>query len=649
MGSPVRRRLAWSGLVRSGPTRVGPDWSSWRTTLAAPGDHPADRRGGAGTSKDERVPADVRPEELAGALAAAGVGTGDLLGVAWSRTAAEPGLGLAHGVTRLGCPGPAARTAAALRQVVAELRPRLVWWSARDAASLPGAVPAGSAGWVASTWDLAASHRILHGGSDGDPAVVWAVARGLDAAARPRTGQLDLLAGGPDAGDPGDPAEPVRSDGHLRPGWAEDGPPTPGAAARWAAAALTVQAAHERALAALPDRRSGPTPPALPLLTAWSESAAELLAVELGLRGLPVDRAAAEELVRERVGVRPADAAAAAAARAARDDVVRDLVPGAEGTDLRNPLQVRGLLARVGIDVPDTRSWRLEPFRGSHPVVAALLEWRKSERIATTYGYGWLDRDLGADGRLRGVWTGCDGAAGRMTASAGLHNMPAELRSAVVAEPGHVLVRADLGQVEPRVLAAVSGDAALAAATADDDLYAPVAARLRVERPVAKIAVLAAMYGQTSGAAGEALRGLERAYPVAMGYLRAAHESGAAGHDVRTYGGRRVRMWVLPEPVDPAAAAGRGRFARNAVVQGAAAELFKMWAVSVRAGLPAGAEIVLCLHDELLVQVPQEASGQVVDALHGVLDRTAARWAAGSGVRFVADVAVVRRWSDAKA
>jgi DNA polymerase-1 len=156
------------------------------------------------------------------------------------------------------------------------------------------------------------------------------------------------------------------------------------------------------------------------------------------------------------------------------------------------------------------------------------------------------------------------------------------------------------------------------------------------------------MYGQTSGAAGEALRGLEKAYPVAMGYLRAAHDSGATGTDVRTYGGRRVRMWQLPEPVDPGAAAARGRFARNAVVQGAAAELFKMWAVSVRAALPPGSEVVLCLHDELLVQVREADAPAVVAALHQLLDTTTGRWAAGSRVRFVADVAVVRRWSEAK-
>jgi DNA polymerase-1 len=107
-------------------------------------------------------------------------------------------------------------------------------------------------------------------------------------------------------------------------------------------------------------------------------------------------------------------------------------------------------------------------------------------------------------------------------------------------------------------------------------------------------------------------------------------------------------MWELADPPPPPAVAARGRFARNAVVQGAAAELFKMWAVSVRAALPEGAKIVLCLHDELLVHAPEADAPEVERVLHEVLDRTAARWAPGSGVRFVADVVTVRRWSDAK-
>ena len=226
--------------------------------------------------------------------------------------------------------------------------------------------------------------------------------------------------------------------------------------------------------------------------------------------------------------------------------------------DLRSPAQVKTLLGLVGIDVPDTRAWRLETLRGVHPIVEPLLAWRKAERISTTYGYGWLDENLGGDGRLRGTWTASDGAAGRMTASAGLHNMPAVMRQAVVAEPGHVFVRADLGQIEPRVLAAVSQDPLLAAATLGDDLYAPVAVQLGVDRATAKVAVLGAMYGQTTGHGARALRGLEAAYPVAMAYLAAGDRSGQRGEDLRTYGGRRIRMGTGPGGLGHATAGGLG-------------------------------------------------------------------------------------------
>ena len=230
-----------------------------------------------------------------------------------------------------------------------------------------------------------------------------------------------------------------------------------------------------------------------------------------------------------------------------------------------------------------------------------------------------------------------------MTASAGLHSLPAELRSAIAAEPGHVLVRADLGQVEPRVLAAVSGDRGLAAAAAEDDMYTPVATLLGCDRPTAKVAVLAAMYGQTSGPAGEALKRMDRAYPVAMAFLRAAEESGRGRRDLRTWGGRRIRLDFEGDP------GGRGRYARNATVQGAAAELFKAWAATVRAGLrPLGGQVVLCLHDELLLHVPNAVAGDAAELLLTALEGTAAWWCAGSGVRFVADVSVVQRWSEAK-
>ena len=582
----------------------------------------------------------LRPDEVREGLERAGVGRGDLVGLVLRHGV---GLGLAARGHRWSVAAP--RPAEVVAAVEEALRPRWVWWSAHETAAT--VVAAG--GRVATCWDVAAAHRLLAGGSTADPAQVWAALHRLDPGSVPRTGQLDLLAPVA-AGSGGDPEVPVDEAGHLRAEWAAGGwARTPDRMAAWADLVLRAHALQDAALAGLEVGGD-------PVATARSESAAELLCVELGRSGLPLDRAVAESLLTALVGPRPTDPAHEAALRRARDQLVLRHVPSTsdhDQTDLRNPADVRAALAGVGIDLPDTRSWRLEPWRGQHPLVDALITWRKADRLVTTYGYTWLDSQVGPDGRLRGRWSGSDGAAGRMSAGAGLHNLPAELRPAVAAEPGHVLVRADLGQIEPRVLAAVSGDPALAAATADDDLYLPVAHRLGVQRAVAKIAVLAAMYGQTSGTAGQALAGLESAYPVAMGYLGAAYDAGRAGRHVRTHGGRLVRMPVLTTAGDEhaarAAVNGRGRYARNAVVQGAAAELFKAWAVTVRAGAaPLGATVVMCLHDELLVHCPVGRADQVSDLLDDALQAVGSRWAAGRGVRFVADISVVDRWSDAK-
>ena len=225
-------------------------------------------------------------------------------------------------------------------------------------------------------------------------------------------------------------------------------------------------------------------------------------------------------------------------------------------------------------------------------------------------------------------------------------------------------MRADLGQIEPRVLAVVSADRAFAEATRSDDLYAPVAATLGADRPTAKIAVLAAMYGQRSGAAGEALKDLERAYPVAMGLLDRAYDDGVARRSVRTWGGRLIRFGAAPPQLgegaeadapagSPETTAGidgsRGRYARNAIIQGSAAELFKAWAATVRHAVrPLGGQIVLCLHDELLVHVPEHQAHAAVAAVEGSLTSAARTWAGTDQVRFVADTSVVRRWSEAK-
>ncbi|OFE17532.1 DNA polymerase I [Humibacillus sp. DSM 29435] len=550
------------------------------------------------------------------------------------------------------------------------MAPRWVVWSA--AAALGEVVAARVA--VARTWDLAEAHRIVHGGWWATPGHVWAGCRRLPETDVPR---LRRARAGFDGGLgdlfdlAGDEQNLLTETGHLRADalttWA-DRPPRLEQLAR---AALESQLAQAGSVATIEGSGgSGSSRDGRMLRTVWSESAAAVLCLELERDGLPLDRLAAEDLISASAGPRPVDDADAQAIRSRRDHRVLVHAPGHERTDLRNPGQVRDLLRSVGVDVPNTRAWVLEPYRQSHPLVDALLSWRKDERIATTYGYRWLDEHVGADDRLRGRWTACDGSAGRMTAQNGLHNLPAPLRPAVRAAPGHVFVRADLGQIEPRVLAVVSIDRTFAEATRSDDLYAPVAAKLGADRPTAKVAVLAAMYGQRSGAAGEALKDLEKAYPVAMGLLDRAYADGVARLPVRTWGGRLIRFGAAApvaadiadgadgaDPDEPSgirekagnADAARGRYARNAIIQGSAAELFKAWAATVRRAVaPLGGQIVLCLHDELLVQVPTQHAQAAAAEVDRSLQTAARTWAGTEQVRFVADTSVITRWSEAK-
>ncbi len=534
-----------------------------------------------------------------------------------------------------------------IAEIERDIGPRWVWWNADTATTLVG-----HGIRPARCSNLEAVHRLLVGGWRAGPGRVWAAHRGLDPPPDTRRTPPDLFS-------PPDGDDPIRPDGHLNPAWI-DGQWRADLAhlERWAALALEVHRRQHDHLDALADRPAAPA-------TARSESAATLLCAELEHDGLPVDVNEAERIIASFIGPRPVDAADERRITDERDRrVLRHLDGGADtshGIDLRNPASVKSLLRRVGIEVPDTRAWRLEQIRDQHPLVDDLLRWRRAERIATTFGYRWLDQHVGTDRRLRGQWSSSDGAAGRMTATAGLHNLPAELRPAVVADTGHVFVRADLGQIEPRILAAISGDAALVAATVDDDMYAPVAARLGVSREIAKVAVLGAMYGQTTGHGATALRGLEREYPVAMAYLERAARQAESGQDLRTVGGRLVRMSSEsddPEPesgidadrrVARSRAAARGRYGRNAMVQGAAAEFFKTWAVIVRARLArTDAAIVLCLHDELLVHAPLDLADAAREALDDGLREAAHRWEPAGGVRFVSETSVIQRWSDAK-
>ncbi|UUZ60363.1 hypothetical protein [Nocardioides sp. B-3] len=114
-----------------------------------------------------------------------------------------------------------------------------------------------------------------------------------------------------------------------------------------------------------------------------------------------------------------------------------------------------------------------------------------------------------------------------------------QVRPAAVADEGWLFVVADVAQLEPRVLAGMSGDAALARSARGADLYQGMVDDGAVaSRNDAKLGLLGAMYGATSGESGRMVAGLTRRYPAAFGLVEQAARDGERGRVVRTLLGR---------------------------------------------------------------------------------------------------------------
>ena len=296
-----------------------------------------------------------------------------------------------------------------------------------------------------------------------------------------------------------------------------------------------------------------------------------------------------------------------------------------------------------------------------------LLEYKELYRIWTAHGWAWRDAWV-SEGRFRPEYVPGGVVSGRWaTRGGGALQVPKVVRRAVVADPGWRFVVADAGQLEPRMLAAVSGDARLAAAGAAGDLYAALAAdSFDGDRAKAKVALLGAMYGQTGGAAVPALAVLRRRYPTAFEYVEAAARTGEAGGLVRSWLGRtcppasgawRDAGLDPPEEVSGSAEASqggasgraRGRFSRNFVIQATAAEWALVLLATLRTALSGtDAELVLFVHDEVVVHCPAEQAEQVVEAVHASAGQAGRLLFGETAVRFPLDVSVVGAYADAK-
>ncbi|MCT4354569.1 bifunctional 3'-5' exonuclease/DNA polymerase [Streptomyces sp. Je 1-79] len=405
------------------------------------------------------------------------------------------------------------------------------------------------------------------------------------------------------------------------------------------------------------------------LLTA-AESAGMLVAIEMNRAGLPWRADVHRELLHELLGERYAGGG-----EPRRLAELADEVSAAFGRRVRPdlPADVVKAFAQAGIRLRSTRRWELEEI--DHPAVAPLVAYKKLYRIWTAHGWSWL-QDWVRDGRFRPEYLPGGTVSGRWTTNGGgALQIPKVIRRAVVADEGWRLVVADADQMEPRVLAAISRDAGLMeVAGHPDDLYRRLSDRaFSGDRDHAKIALLGAIYGQTSGDGLKNLAALRRRYPRAVAYVDDAAKAGEEGRLVRTWLGRTSPRAVgagadeeagIPqeggdEPVagegefTPGYASGnaraRGRFTRNFVVQGSAADWALLMLAALRRALGGmRAELVFFQHDEVIVHCPAEEAEAVTEAIRAAGDE-AGRIAFGpTPVRFPFTTATVERYADAK-
>ncbi|MBW0274100.1 3'-5' exonuclease [Nocardia sp. MH4] len=390
-----------------------------------------------------------------------------------------------------------------------------------------------------------------------------------------------------------------------------------------------------------------------------AESAGMLVAAEMGRSGIPwradIHRALLDTMLGERF---PGTLEPRRMAELA-DEVSRAFGGGVRvRPDLPN--DIIKAFSRAGILVSSTRKWELQQI--DHPAVAPLLAYKSLYRVHTAHGWSWLEQWVHG-GRFRPEYLPGGTVSGRWTTNGGgALQIPKVIRQAIRADPGWSLVVADADQMEPRILAAISRDPALMeVAGRGEDLYADLAARgFGGDRAQAKLALLGAIYGQTSGDALTHMAALRRQYPAAVAYVDDAAHAGEEGRLVRTWLGRTCPPVEATAPdfaengagfAGTPAARARGRFTRNFVVQGSAAD----WALLVLAAIrqtiaQAGlrAEMVFFQHDEVIVHCPEEESATIVAAIAAAAD-TAGRLAFGpTPVRFPFTTAVVQCYGDAK-
>ena len=314
----------------------------------------------------------------------------------------------------------------------------------------------------------------------------------------------------------------------------------------------------------------------------------------------------------------------------------------------------------------------LEELKNIHPAVALILEYRQLAKLKSTYTDG-LQTCIAADGRIHTTFNQTEARTGRISSlEPNLQNIPVRteegkrLREFFVAEDGKMLVDADYSQIELRVLADISGDETmLSAFESGTDIHTVTASQVfgvptdfvtPIMRSRAKAVNFGIVYGigafslskdigVTRKKADSYIKTYLATYKGVADYMETTIKEAKLNGFVSTIFGRRRYLPELQNSNKMLVAFGE-RVARNAPIQGSAADIIKLAMIKVWKRLKTDfptARLILQVHDELIVECDSKDAEAVKEILSSEMEN-----AVSLKVKLSADANFGQNWLEAK-
>ena len=370
--------------------------------------------------------------------------------------------------------------------------------------------------------------------------------------------------------------------------------------------------------------------------------------------------------------------------------------PAPEGRGIKPNLRIRVALTVKGQEVAannpealgikhySVSSDALEFYRSKDELVDAILEYQDLNKLMTTYVMPYLGgeitrttmgkekivdkKSLMINGKVHTNFKAHGAETGRFSSSdPNLQNIPSSgqygklIRNLFVAPPGHKLIMADYSQIEPRIIAAFSGDPIMVENyRSGGDIYTTIGETMGVDRKAGKVLVLSIAYGvgpekiaQSIGcsvtAAKDLLNRFEAQFNDIAKYkakvIRQASAKAPIPYVETIFGRRRY----IPElkSKDRGLKARADRQAFNTVIQGSAADLMKLAMVRAHSCFvdEPGANVILTVHDELVTVAREDLAEEVAEAIRESMEGIKLPEIT---VPLIADVKIVNKWGEAK-